>query len=447
MNESTIKLYLNEIKKELDSVSPSFCTAKWQQISLHLHNGLNHSCHHPAPHHIPLEEIQNDVSALHNTKYKKNVRKMMLEGQRPSECDYCWKVEDIGNLSDRVIKSSHSWGRPFINKISKLPWDSNINPSYLEVSFSNVCNLKCSYCGPNISSKWTEEIEKFGPYKLQDSFYNALSQKSIALKEDNPYIKAFWEWLPNIINDLEHFRITGGEPLLSKDTFKFLKYIYNNPKSNLNLSVNSNLCVPADIIDNFISQVLNIQNNKSVNKFQLFTSCEAFGNQAEYIRHGLNYNLWLQNLEKIIFSIPNCKVSITVTFNVLSISSFEYFLDDIHKLRTKHLGREIHLNIPYLRYPEFLSVWIMPLEWLEKIENIIKKMKNLKFHIIAIKNLEDIYEICKRTLHDKDKISHINNLRKKFVLFTNEHDLRRQTNFLNTFPEFNILYEQWNKNE
>ena len=43
--------------------------------------------------------------------------------------------------------------------------------------------------------------------------------------DHNPYVEAFWEWWPDLYKDLHTFRITGGEPLLSKDTFKVLEYI------------------------------------------------------------------------------------------------------------------------------------------------------------------------------------------------------------------------------
>ena len=63
----------------LNSVSPTLCLAKWQQVTIHLQNGHTHSCHHPQTHKIPLEEIKENPSALHNTKYKKEQRKLMLE--------------------------------------------------------------------------------------------------------------------------------------------------------------------------------------------------------------------------------------------------------------------------------------------------------------------------------------------------------------------------------
>ena len=68
-----IKIHLNRVKQQLDEVSSSYCVAKWQQVTIHLATGQTHSCHHPATHHIPLEEIAINPSALHNTKFKKPI--------------------------------------------------------------------------------------------------------------------------------------------------------------------------------------------------------------------------------------------------------------------------------------------------------------------------------------------------------------------------------------
>ena len=78
--------WLKKTKDQLDRTSTSFCLAKWNQVTIHLANGTTHSCHHCRVHKIPLEELKDNPSALHNTKEKKNTRKMMLNGERPSEC-------------------------------------------------------------------------------------------------------------------------------------------------------------------------------------------------------------------------------------------------------------------------------------------------------------------------------------------------------------------------
>ena len=144
MNEEKIK-WLSKAKEILDEVGPGMCMAKWMQVSLHLHNGHTHSCHHPNTHKIPLEEIKADPSALHNTSYKKEQRKIMMTGGRPSECQYCWNIEDNSPkdvYSDRILKSVESWaGMDHATEVFRKGFKENINPSYLEVSFSNACNL------------------------------------------------------------------------------------------------------------------------------------------------------------------------------------------------------------------------------------------------------------------------------------------------------------------
>jgi sulfatase maturation enzyme AslB (radical SAM superfamily) len=261
-----------DTKDLLDGVGCGFCLAKWTQVTMHLGIGLTHSCHHPAQHKIPISEIKRDPSALHNTLYKKRQRKEMLEGNKPKECGYCWNIEDnSSNFSDRVFKSSEQWSIPHFNEIKELNWRENFNPRYVEVSFSNTCNFKCAYCGPQYSSKWVEEIEKYGGYKTSTNYNNIEElelKKEMPYKhsEHNPYLDAFWEWWPNLYRDLHTFRITGGEPLLAKDTFKVLEYIQTNWEQNLNLSlaINSNLGVPDNLIDKFIEIAEDLCNNNKI---------------------------------------------------------------------------------------------------------------------------------------------------------------------------------------
>ena len=172
-NEQRIQL-LEEKREKINSVSCSFCTAKWLQTTLMLQNGYNHSCHHPAPHKIPLHEIEINPAALHNSKFKKEQRAKMLNGERPKECGYCWKIEDLDKnyFSDRHYKTSDTWAWDRFEDIAKSNPQDDVYPSYLEVSFSNACNFACAYCSPEISSKWMEDIKKNGEYPTKHGSHN-----------------------------------------------------------------------------------------------------------------------------------------------------------------------------------------------------------------------------------------------------------------------------------
>ena len=286
-----------EVKNKLDGVGCGFCLAKWTQVTMHLGTGMTHSCHHPSPHKIPLTELRRNPSALHNTKHKKARRKEMLEGKRPSECNYCWNVEDNSNsFSDRVFKSTEPWSINDFDKIKDSYWRDDFNPRYVEVSFGNTCNFACAYCGPQYSSKWVEEIEKHGGYPTEHKFNSiddikARDQMPYKQTEHNPYIEAFWEWWPNLFPDLHTFRITGGEPLLLKDTFKVLEYIqkHHNQNSNISLAINTNLGIPDKLLDKFITIAKDLCDNNKVRELIIFTSVEATDAQAEYARFGLKY--------------------------------------------------------------------------------------------------------------------------------------------------------------
>jgi len=125
---------LVEVKNKLNNVGCGFCLAKWTQVTMHLHNGLTHSFHHPTPHKIPLSELSRNPTALHNTQEKKRARKEMLSGKRPKECNYCWNVEDNSNmLSDRIFKSEEPWSWEYYNEIKNINYRENYNPKYVEV--------------------------------------------------------------------------------------------------------------------------------------------------------------------------------------------------------------------------------------------------------------------------------------------------------------------------
>jgi organic radical activating enzyme len=453
-----------DFKNRLNEVSPSFCIAKWKQVTLHLQTGHTHSCHHPSTHKIPLAELAINPSALHNTNFKKLQRKDMLEGKRPSECDYCWRVEDNpegDGISDRVYKSADEWAIPYMEEVSTMPWDHDVVPSYLEVSFSSVCNFKCSYCSPQFSSKWMEEIKKFGAYPTSTRFGDTDWLKRadawpIAHKEENPYVDAFWEWWPTIYTKLEHFRITGGEPLLTNDTFRVLDYVIENPNPNLHLSINSNMCPPDALLDKFIEKIKIICSGNKVKQFKIFTSAEAYGKQAEYIRHGLDYNKWISNIRRVLDEVPNCTFTIMSTYNIMSVFSYKTFIRDILKIKREYGNHNnphspIILDVPYLRHPEHQSIFILPEKFIpliyDQVTMLYQNLQNKDWFETSNKGFfqweadkfKRVYELV---MNQKDPTS-VSRNQMDFVRFVDEHDIRRDTNFLETFPEMVDTYHKW----
>jgi MoaA/NifB/PqqE/SkfB family radical SAM enzyme len=445
-NEQKIHI-LKDKRERINEVSSCFCTAKWLQTTLYLQNGYNHSCHHPAPKKIPVDEVLADPSALHNSSYKKIQRSMMLNGERPKECEYCWNIEDLDKeyFSDRHYKTADYWAWDRFEEIAKSNPSDNVNPSYLEVSFSNACNFKCAYCSPDVSSKWLEEIQQHGPYPTSKSSHNLVWLKEAGRypykhSDYNPYVEAFWKWFPTAIADLKVFRITGGEPLMIKDTWKVLDYIKDHPQSDLELAINTNLCVDSKLIDKLIVSINDLK--ASVKKIEIYTSLESTGARAEYARYGLNYVDWSKNIRRVL-SETDANVAIMTTINVLSITSFNSFIDEVIKLRREFnhsfAVNRIPISINYLRWPPHLSVKILPLE--ERIK-LAKRIKNNserwlkyfspdKYARLYLEEWDQVNRFCDYLIQEEP----MDTERKDFVLFINELDKRRGTSFRDTYPE------------
>jgi organic radical activating enzyme len=447
----------DEVKAALNDISPSFCLAKWYQVTIHLQNGLTHSCHHPPTHKINLEGLQENPSQLHNTEYKKEQRLLMLKGIRPKECDYCWKIEDShqDNISDRILKSSEDWAFPYLQEAISKPVDFNFNPTYLEVSFGHSCNFKCIYCSPYISSSILGEYQKYGHYKQMPNFSLETLKKTglYPLPEDNnPYVEAFWNWWPSLVQDLKYFRITGGEPLLNKNTFKFLEFIDGHPMPNLTFSVNSNLGIPDSQFESFLNLVSKIVASNKVKHFEFYTSIDTFGAQAEYIRDGLNYEKFISNVRKFLTVMPsNCKIILMCTFNALSVANFRNFLEDVCILKNDFRDTETRfprlvLDMPYLRHPSFLSLAILTPDFKSLINRDLKFLKSKGSETLGSGWLFTEHEISKMerilnwfTSLKEDSIRR--NLRKEFYHYINEIDKRRGRDFLSVFPELKNFFQ------
>ena len=435
----------------LNTISRSFCAAKWYNASLHLGHGYTNSCHLPLPHPIDLEEIKTNPSALHNTKIKKEARKMMQQGIRPAECSYCWKVEDVGrdNISDRVFKSK-IYSDEDILALKDRPWDKDINLKTVEVSFDRTCNFACSYCNSGYSTTWGQDIRKNGPYqKFKSSsagaYHSDGSWSEVYGKngDDNPYVQAFMEWWPELSQTLQEVRITGGEPSTSFNFWNFMDVMKTNSSPNLNLAINSNLGVEDKLIDKLIQTSHEID----VKNFDLYTSCEAYGDHAEYIRDGLKYDVWRKNVVRIIEEAKCRQLIVMMTINSLCLFSITDFLDDMILLKKKYGQYKIVVDLNILRWPAFMSPVSLPnhlkqlvhdrlKNWYENKENLTLLHEGEAAQILRVIDYVEVVE--------KGHIATENDLEKHFhdfKSFYEQYDIRRNKDFRKTFPELVEWYD------
>lgn len=409
---------LETVKSHLNLVGFGFCAAKWFTSTVWLSNGRTSSCHHPPAHKILDSDIEHDPSGLHNTAEKKQARLEMLRGNRPSECSYCWKVEDSNPdaVSDRYIKSSvipwHDIYRNVVQfqtypssvlTIDETDYNRNFNPRILEISFDNLCNLKCSYCNSEFSSTWSNDLKKNGPYQNLKSeqcgtWEHAVEFDYNVKDDENKYHKAFFEWYNRGLAEyLQELRITGGEPLRSPHFWKFVNMVEN---PTYKFSINTNL-----MMDSHRLRAL-IECSRKFTDFDLYTSCEARGLHAEFIRSGLNYDQWLNNIREFATDGNYNNITMMLTINALSLFGITDFFDDMVKIKNEFNNKQlVRMSLNILRFPNFQSVNVLPYElkikqsieisdWLELNREYIEDGEaiNIERLVEYLKNVDKSYD-------------------------------------------------------
>ena len=450
---------LDQIKKILPitnaEISPTFCLAKWHHTTIYLATGETHSCYHPAPHPIPLEELKDNPSALHNTKEKKEQRNQMLCGEKPGGCNYCWKIEAMGKdfVSDRHIKTASIYTPERVAEIKEKGKDFNVNPEYIEISFSNECNFKCGYCHPKASSRYWKEIEDHGPYSMSSTHRQDIDWfKVYKNEEENPYVKAWWKWWPEVSKTLNILRITGGEPLMHKSLWDLFDKLDKDPKPHIQIEVNSNMGVKTALVHKLTETVKKLKAGNKIRSFKLYTSIDTWGPRAEYIRTGLDLKLWEENLDYYL-SNTGWPVTFMITFNIFSVASFNLLLEKILEWRVKYNStanetqwQRIRFDTPHLKEPSIYDMNILPkkefmpfmhkhLKFMEKHQ---KDGDRTKFDKLEVEKFRRVVNYMETTHYEPDKLKQAH---KDFYNWFTEFDKRKGTDLVKTFPELEVFYD------
>ena len=423
----------------LDPISSSFCAAKWYNATIWLGSGQTTSCHHPPSHAIDPAAVVTNPRALHNTDQKKADRALMLTGERPSGCEYCWKIEDMGRdaVSDRVYKSK-IYPIKALHEATNTPANHDVNLRTLEIAFDRTCQFACSYCNPAFSTTWVNDIRRNGPYQnLVSDGRNHFththdSAQQFKITESNPYVDAFFAWWDSDLHHtLQELRITGGEPLMSAHTWRLIDWFKTNKGiSSTRLAINSNLGTDVNI-DRLLKSISGVD-------VEIYTSMEATGAQAEYIRDGLNYADWQNNVVKLLDA--GVTVHFMATINALCLESITEHLNYLLELKSKYGHEQVNFTLNILRFPSFQSPLILSEALrnqfkLELQEWLWRNRSNPALHeheINHTQRLIDYLDIVKTPHSDAFDMPRLLN---DFRQFFTQYDSRRNKNFSTAFSD------------
>jgi len=373
----------------LDPLSASFCAAKWYNATIWLGSGQTTSCHHPPAHLI------DPIEALHEAR--------------------------------------------------NTPYTEDVNLRTLEIAFDRTCQFACSYCNPAFSSTWVKDIRRNGAYQnLVSDGRNHFTHDHANAQlwdygEHNPYIDAFFKWWESDLHrTLQELRITGGEPLMSGHTWKLIDWFRTNSgKSSTRLAINSNLGTDVDI-----DRLLDATQNMAID---IYTSNEAVGVQAEYIRDGLVWADWMNNVNRLLSSKQFRSIHVMCTINALCLDSLDQLLECIVKWKLEYGRDAISFTLNILRFPSFQSPLILPAELKTHYKTVLETWLTNHSHseylheheINHLQRLIDYLDVVKTPHSDTFEMPKLLN---DFKQFHTQYDQRRNKDFGTAFPNLQAWY-------
>ena len=306
---------------------------------------------------INLPDGQNSKSTdteflkLVNIEPMNSLRKALTAGEFHSSCKNCWIHEkELGNQSNREGKNLEwfDWYKKDIDEAFEQ-YDPNTGAMkefkmrFMDIRFSNLCNMKCRYCSAGFSSQWEVENKKNNtPEWIGGDIPTNLN----AQQQD--------QLMDEVIKQIPHLRIVnfaGGEPLVEERNYKILQAMIDQGRTDIQIDISTNASTMKFKQYN-LQEMLSKFDDVSFN-----VSIDHFGDKAEYMRHGTKWNEVLENL-KIFSQMSNLNFTIAASISVFNYVSFDECFYELHKAGIIHSDMQLSVNI--ITSPHFMSAQMLP---------------------------------------------------------------------------------------
>ena len=386
----------------------------------------------------PIGNIQdNTLEEIWNGDNMKRIRKQVLGGYRPAECEPCFRLEDQGveSLRQRHISGNIPEARIKLYPRAVESMNSDFTMPFeiptMELKLNNLCNLKCRMCHPGDSTSWNDwsEIKDF--YKGEGQvIFNLVEEHNLERKplldkfEDNP------NWWTSLEKNLPYFRrveFAGGEPLMDPQHYRILDMLkpyghqieikYATNGTTLGISKGRTI---HDYWPHFRSVAVNV-------------SLDGIGDVYNYIRGNSDWEAVVSNIKEIQ-KIPNVSrivgaVAVQAS-NVLILGDMiEHFLDE--------LGIVFYTNM--VNYPNVLSAQVVPqalkqqaIGRMLEVQNRLEDFKLVKAHPMLLELTKGQILGVINYLSAEDR----SNLWQDCVEFNRRLDVTRKQSFTDITPEF-----------
>lgn len=389
------------------------CLLKWSWASVYLWPNESSTCHRNKNVTIP------DNYDFNNHSFLIQQREKMKNGEWPSDgkgCEHCRDQEKYGGYSDRIQFLNNPYNKRFVPKeLLANPDATNVQPTTLSVHFNNKCNMKCLYCGPDYSSSWENENEKFEhTFKLRNETEKKYTER----------VKKFYEWMEVNYKNLRAFDILGGEPFIQQETWECIDWMMAHPNKEIDFEIYSNFQIKPFLFKRNLEKLNNLCSH--VHEVSIVASIDCWGPQLEYIRSGLELKIVEENMNCLVNEFPNIVLTLNATITSLSLP---YTAELIKKvIEWKKIKPNINFTYNKCVDPVHFDPNIMPpgtySSYIEELTELNKLLLNNNMQ-------QSINAMFKEINESPAKYDVINYLRDSFLT---KFDYRRNTNWKESFP-------------
>ncbi|MEP3389658.1 MAG: twitch domain-containing radical SAM protein [Reichenbachiella sp.] len=386
---------------------------------LHLHvdtDGLVKACCNA---NIVLGDINSQsIQEIWQDEPIRKFRKFLIEGGKDKRCRSCFSKEEAGKSSMRTETNQKFEHRMHWVHETDIDGKSvKAKPVYFDIRFNNLCNLRCRTCWHGASSSWFEEAKL-----LKQNFGN----KPIieASKDSSRFVK---ELLDQGV-EVEEIYFAGGEPLMMKEHYDWLEGLIQQGQTKVHLRYNSNL------------SVLKLKGRSALDLWMHFervtvsASIDHVGAEGEYIRKGVSWKGFVDNMKTIKTKAPHVKLEIAPTVSVFNVSS----LPDLHRYFVEEKLIDIdsvYLNL--LSRPDYYNIKVLP--EMVKVQVGQSMEKHVQWLVAqgAKKSLINEYKALIQFMNKDDWSSKLPKLKKQLEVL----DGLRGESFHQIFPELSQVLD------
>lgn len=305
-----------------------------------------------------LNTVSHSIDEVFESQDMIDLRNQFMENQKPTGCERCWKEEESGKTSLRML----SWEKSSV--LGEYHVKKNITASRtLGLKLGNTCNLKCRICGPEASSQWVNELIKEDPTKKTKLL--DLSEKTRWPRKKNK----MFDSIESSLKDIRYLQITGGEPFMIKEQFDMLERCVELGVANqIDVHYNTNgTHYPEHAIKNIWPHF---------KRMEIAFSIDGINQRFEYQRHPAVWDEVDNNIKRISASgLKNLSTQICTTINLFSI----YYLDELAEKVDAWNPDYWHINC--LHFPKEFDIQALPVNVKASISKRLEKCRYRKNEI------------------------------------------------------------------